>query len=292
MIAREAKTVDFVAGLLCSLFMAKQGSVPKSPAPPKKGQTKVPPAGGAPSPLQSDGLEVVAGGMRIKTWGVLGVSLVGIAIIVWVAQRHWSQKAGNDSTQIIGNISGGDFSKNKTVIEKVDTVLVILPGAKEPEKLTFEQIRKYLEQHGDKEVPVVQPQSSTSTSGNAILKTFIVPLIPSTESRCSANFSVQPFAGPVGHDNGIIKVDFVNFGEFRDRAMVQTKVDKPLAEDKDRGNRLKDGDSTEIGIGPDGADGFYFAIRQDPNHEWDSEKLLKNHPDAYIRVTILKQPAE
>ncbi len=120
-------------------------------------------------------------------------------------------------------------------------------------------------------------------------KTFIVPLIASNKSRGTINFSQDKFRGPGGHDNGIIHVEFVNFGKFKDVAVFQAKVDKHHVEDKDRGKPLKDGGETEIGIGAS-IRGFYFAIREEKT--WNTEKILKENPGAYIKVTIVKQPAK
>jgi hypothetical protein len=118
-------------------------------------------------------------------------------------------------------------------------------------------------------------------------KTFYVPLIPSKESRGTINFSQDPFqANDNQHDNGIIRVEFVNFGRYADTAVFQTKVDKHHAQDRDRGAQLHNGGETEIGIGAS-IRGFYFAIRGNVN----TEQILAENPNAYIKVTILRHPA-
>jgi hypothetical protein len=117
-------------------------------------------------------------------------------------------------------------------------------------------------------------------------KTFYVPLVPSKESRGTINFSQDPFrASDNKHDNGIIRVEYVNFGRFTDSAAFQTKVDKHHAEDRDRGAILHNGGETEIGIGAS-IRGFYFAIRGT-----NTEQILAENPNAYIKVTILRHPA-
>jgi len=115
-------------------------------------------------------------------------------------------------------------------------------------------------------------------------RTFYIPLIPSKESRGTINFSQDPFKGPTGQDNAIIKVEFINFGAYKEQAVFQTKVDKHHAVDRDRGSQLRDGGETEIGIGAS-IRGFYFAIRG-----VNTEDILKANPNAYIKVTILKHP--
>lgn len=118
-------------------------------------------------------------------------------------------------------------------------------------------------------------------------KTFYVPLIPSKQSRGTLNFSQDPFrASDNKHDNGIIRVEFVNFGRFTDGAFFQTKVDKHHAEDRDRGAILHNGGETEIGIGAS-IRGFYFAIRGNVN----TEQILAENANAYIKVTVLRHPA-
>ncbi len=120
-------------------------------------------------------------------------------------------------------------------------------------------------------------------------RTFYVRLIPSTESRGTINFDQGPFAAPDHqHDNGIIKVEFVNFGRFRDIAVLQTKVDKSGREDRGRGARLRNGESTEIGIG-DSIEGFYFAIRDEQT--WNTARVLAENANAFVKVTLLKHPA-
>lgn len=151
-------------------------------------------------------------------------------------------------------------------------------------KVGYQSLRSYLQHH-----PCAQWQDGPDGK-----KFCDVALISSAESRGSINFSIEPFkAADTDHDNGDIKVEFVNFGHFADVAVVQTKVDKSASWDhsgidRDRGSPLRNGGTTEIGIGPDGANGFYFAIR---GEKWNTQQLLSESPNAYIKVTLLQHPA-
>jgi hypothetical protein len=65
--------------------------------------------------------------------------------------------------------------------------------------------------------------------------------------------------------------------------------DRPLyAQDQDRGDPVQNDQETLIGIGPNSMRGFYFAIRGNVN----TEQILKENPNAYVKVTIVKKPGK
>ena len=132
---------------------------------------------------------------------------------------------------------------------KIDSkdVQIIVQVGKEVVKGAISTWHKWNSHH-----PTVQIESDG--------KTFYVPLIPADKSRGTINFAKQPFEGPRGHDNAIIRVDFVNFGQYANTAVFQTKVDKTRGKDRNRGPELHTGDEAEISIGPD-VYAFYFAMR-------------------------------